>query len=214
MNNTLLTLLSAETIRRYHAAGFWRQETIYAAVAAHARRAPNAYAARDSFRRVTYDGLVAAADRLAGDLTSRGVRPGQRVGLWLPSRIECAVVLLACSRNGYVCCPSLHRDHTTADVIDLLQRIRCAAFIGQAGYGAADSAVFSELGRVASLRHAYRLAPFDHDQPLLAQVGEGPSPPPKLDPDAIVYLAFTSGTTGEPKGVLHSDNTLLANARA
>jgi acyl-CoA synthetase len=34
------------------------------------------------------------------------------------------------------------------------------------------------------------------------------------DPDKIVYLAFTSGTTGMPKGVLHSDNTLLANGRA
>jgi acyl-CoA synthetase len=35
-----------------------------------------------------------------------------------------------------------------------------------------------------------------------------------LNPDKIVYLAFTSGTTGVPKGVLHSDNTLLANGRA
>ena len=36
----------------------------------------------------------------------------------------------------------------------------------------------------------------------------------KADPNQIVYLAFTSGTTGKPKGVMHSDNTLLANARA
>jgi acyl-CoA synthetase len=39
---------------------------------------------------------------------------------------------------------------------------------------------------------------------------------PEVDanPDKIVYLAFTSGTTGQPKGVMHSDNTLLANGRA
>ncbi len=39
-------------------------------------------------------------------------------------------------------------------------------------------------------------------------------PPVDTNPDKITYLAFTSGTTGTPKGVMHSDNTLLANARA
>jgi acyl-CoA synthetase len=38
-----------------------------------------------------------------------------------------------------------------------------------------------------------------------------PLPPASTHPDQIVYLAFTSGTTGTPKGVMHSDNTLLAN---
>jgi acyl-CoA synthetase len=41
-----------------------------------------------------------------------------------------------------------------------------------------------------------------------------PAALPSTDPDRVVYLAFTSGTTGVPKGVMHSDNTLLANARA
>jgi acyl-CoA synthetase len=41
-----------------------------------------------------------------------------------------------------------------------------------------------------------------------------PRNPPDENPDKITYLAFTSGTTGNPKGVMHSDNTLLANGRA
>jgi acyl-CoA synthetase (AMP-forming)/AMP-acid ligase II len=218
MSNTLLTLLSSELMRHYYAAGFWRDDTIYALVAAHARRAPEKYAVRDCLRRVSYRALVAAADRLAADLAGRGIRPGQRVSVWLPSRIECAVALLACSRNGYVCCPSLHRDHTVGDILALLGRTRSAALIAQSGYGAdADRRdLFAALGDVGSLRHVYRLDPLMSDQGLFAQAGAAGAvaEPPRKDANRIVYLAFTSGTTGEPKGVMHSDNTLLANARA
>ena len=66
----------------------------------------------------------------------RDVQPGQRVGVWLPSRIESVVALLACSKSGAICCPSLHRDHTIGEVVELMQRTRCVAFIWQDGYGA------------------------------------------------------------------------------
>src|SRR3546814_10718353 len=48
------------------------------------------------------------------------------------------------------------------------------------------------------------------------QSGQAPATQnaPVTNADKIVYLAFTSGTTGQPKGVMHSDNTLLANGRA
>jgi acyl-CoA synthetase (AMP-forming)/AMP-acid ligase II len=215
----ILTLLSPELIRQYYAGGFWRDETIYALVSAHARRAPGAPAVRDRYRRVSYGELLAAADRVATDLARRGVRPGQRVAVWLPSRIECAVALTACSRNGYVLSPSLHRDHTVSDVLGLLARVRAAALVAQAGYGAdADRRdVFSELSGLGSLRHVCRLEPVNADQPLFPDLQAAPHAvpePPQQDPDQVVYLAFTSGTTGEPKGVMHSDNTLLANARA
>jgi acyl-CoA synthetase len=215
MGNTLLTLLSAEQIEHYYASGHWRDDTIYSLVRDHARHTPQKPALRDRFRRVDYATLTAAVDALAADLAAHGVKPGERVAVWLPSRIESVIALLACSRNGYVCCPSLHRDHTAVEILELLRRTRAAAFIGQAGYGAdADRGdIFAELGGIETLRKVYRLeAPGETSSwPSTPSINGGNI---KTDPNQVVYLAFTSGTTGVPKGVMHSDNTLLANARA
>ena len=218
--NTILTRLSAELIAQYEAAGFWRSDTIYALARGHAEHTPQAFAIRDRFRRVTYRELLAAADALAADLASHGVRYGQRVAVWLPSRIEGVVALLACSRNGYVCCPSLHRDHTAGEVIELMERTRAAALIVQAGYGADADKHISNVSAlyegVSTLYHVYWLDPLSENntQPFsgIAAATDGGAPR-KSDPNQVVYLAFTSGTTGKPKGVMHSDNTLLANAR-
>jgi acyl-CoA synthetase (AMP-forming)/AMP-acid ligase II len=214
----MFTLLSDTLIKKYEANGFWRHDTIYSLVRGHAERAPESFALRDRFRRINYRELTAAADALAADLVSRGVKHGDRVSVWLPSRVEGVIALIACSRNGYICCPSLHRDHTTGEVIELVERTRSAAFIGQAGFGAdADRRdIFAELAAFPWLRHVYHLAPltdktrggFELD-PAVANT----SLPQSRDANQIVYLAFTSGTTGKPKGVMHSDNTLLANAR-
>src|SRR5690349_10568514 len=107
MTGALLTLLNAPALAAYTAAGYWGEETLYAVAVRHAAAAPDAFAVRDRYRRLTYRALVEAADRLAASLAGRGMRPGQRVAVWLPSRVETAVALVACSRNGYVCCPSL-----------------------------------------------------------------------------------------------------------
>ena len=142
-------------------------------------------------------------------MASRGVRAGERVAIWLPSRVEIAAIILACSRNGYVCCPSLHRDHTVGDVAALLTRMRASVLFAQGGYGAdaKRNNIFDACKAITSLRAVYDLEgdalPLDAGSCSRAD-----------DPDTIVYLAFTSGTTGEPKGVMHSDNTLLANALA
>jgi acyl-CoA synthetase (AMP-forming)/AMP-acid ligase II len=213
VTNTVLTLLSAELIKHYYAAGFWCDDTIYSLVRDHAHRAPDKFALRDRFSRLTYRDLLSAADALAGDLTGRGVRPGQRVAVWLPSRIECAIALVACSRNATVCCPSMHRDHTVGEIVALLARTRAAALITQPGYGAdADRRdIFAEARGQESLRHIYRLEAQSGFSSLAHPTSDTA---PKQDPNQVVYLAFTSGTTGTPKGVMHSDNTLLANARA
>ncbi len=128
------------------------------------------------------------------------------------------VALLACSKSGAICSPSLHRDHTTGEVVELMQRTSCVAFIWQNGYGAdADKRdLIDTLKAVSTLRHIYQLKPLaETDKAPFAELAPARNDraADKTDPNQIVYLAFTSGTTGKPKGVMHSDNTLLANAR-
>src|SRR5579859_573766 len=189
MTNTMLSLLSTERLAKYTAGGFWRDETIYAIAARHAARTPDAFAVRDRGRRLTYRELVTAADALAADLAARGVRPGQRVAVWLPSRVETAVALLACSRQAFVCCPSLHRDHTVGEIVELIERMRAAAVIAQPGYGAdADHHdLFARIDGLPFLRHVYPLPPVDTIAgssaftSLLADSAAQP-PSPSLDP--------------------------------
>ena len=211
--STLLTLHNPQTARRYYDAGWWRAETMYMLLAQHAHVRPRAYALRDSHVRLTWERLLERVDALAADLHAADLKRGQRVSVWLPNRVEAAVVFLACSRNGYVCNPSLHQNYTVGEIVTLMERIQSAALFAQRGYGAdADKVdVFEAAKSLPALKRVYRMDA-DGFPALGAQAAA--LPPVDTDPDKIVYLAFTSGTTGMPKGVLHSDNTLLANGRA
>ena len=97
ITNTILTRLSAELIEQYESEGFWGGDTIYSIARWHAEHTPDAFAVRDRVRRISYRALIERADALAADLDAHGLKPGQRVAVWLPSRIEAVVALLACS---------------------------------------------------------------------------------------------------------------------
>ena len=215
MTNTLLTLHDPAAARRYYTDGLWREDTFYTLLQRHTRQRPDAYALRDAARRLTWAELLTAVDAVAADLDHAGLKRGERVAVWLPNRVEAVIVSLACSRNGYVCNPSLHQNYTVAEIVGLLERTNAAALFAQPGYGAdaRTADIFAAAAALPSLRKIYSLGdapssavPFPTEPGLL--------PVTETNPDAVVYLAFTSGTTGTPKGVMHSANTLLANARA
>jgi acyl-CoA synthetase len=227
--SALLTLQDVERARQFYEHGYWRSETLYQVLRQWAERAPDRFAFRDTNARLTYGATLRWVDAVAQDLHDAGLRSGDRVSIWLPSRIETALIFFACSRMGYVCNTSLHRDYTCDDILAFLERAGSAAFFAQPDYGAdaAKNDIFAMLGALPRLKKVYRIEALqtrvpETERPLgFAGLGFGSlghAPESRLgsagNPDRIVYLAFTSGTTGQPKGVMHSDNTILANGRA
>jgi len=213
----ILTLHDPRAARRHYETGVWRADTFYTLLAGHAATRPDAFAARDGTRRLTWQELLRWVDALADCFAEAGLRSGERVGLWLSNRLEALVAFIACDRNGYVCNPSLHRALTVKEITKLLRHIDARAILIEQGWGADVDrhdplAAFAEQLR---LRKVYRLPEARTPGPDLP----GPEVAPRAlapvddNPDKVAYLAFTSGTTGTPKAVMHSDNTLLANCR-
>ena len=118
--STILTRHDPQTARGYYLERLWQQHTLYSLVRDHASSLPAAFALRDAVHRLTWSDLLAWVDSVAEDLHLAGVRRGERVSMWVPSRVESVVTLLACSRNGYVCNPSMHQNYTAGEVLQLL----------------------------------------------------------------------------------------------
>jgi acyl-CoA synthetase len=177
-------------------------------MAAHAAARPEDVAYRDGTNTLTWRELAARVETFAAALEEKGLVPGDRVSVWMSNRIEPVIAFLACSRGGHTINPSLHSTNTCAEVGELLRRLDSAVLITEDGWGAdrGDGKLEAEIAKLPGLHTVFTPETFpDH--------GPAPKRAPVIDSDSVAYLAFTSGTTGAPKCVMHSDNTLMSNAR-
>ncbi|WP_108262416.1 class I adenylate-forming enzyme family protein [Mangrovicoccus ximenensis] len=203
-----LTLHDPSAARSYYDAGLWQDETFYQMAARHAAENPRGLALRDGRSRLDWETLKARTDAMADSFVDRGIGAGDRVAIWMSNRVEVVITFLACSREGIACNPSLHRSYTCAEIIELLTELSASALLTEDGWGADRAAKDFDamLAELPFLKKVYTLQNFpNHITQLDRQ--------PHANPDSVAYLAFTSGTTGKPKCVMHSCNTLLANAR-
>lgn len=202
-----LTIHHPAKAQQYYASGLWERDTFYGLLARHASERPDAIALQDGRRALSWRELRQMVDGVAADLREYGLVGGDRVSIWMSNRVEAVVMFLACAREGLACNPSLHKTYTCAEICELLTSLSARALLTEPGWGADRAQVDLDamLVRIPSLKAVY--TPEAFPAPV-----EGTASP-NTDPDKVAYLAFTSGTTGVPKCVMHSDNTLLANGR-
>ncbi|MFG2807946.1 class I adenylate-forming enzyme family protein [Streptomyces massasporeus] len=151
-------------------------------------------------RTLTFGALHACAERVAAGLYGMGVRPGTVVAWQLPTRIETAVLSFALARLGAVQTPVIpfYRDR---EVGFALRESRAEFFAVPGTWRGFDHTEMARRLGAKGVFQAYDDLP-EGDPSVL--------PPPPSDGTGVRWIYWTSGTTSDPKGVLHTDRSLLA----
>jgi acyl-CoA synthetase (AMP-forming)/AMP-acid ligase II len=199
--------IPAELAKRYEAAGWWTRDTIGDLLARGLQAAPGATFRVHSAVRPwagTFRDVELVARRLAAGLRTRGVGPGDVVAFQLPNWMEAAAVFWASSFLGAVVVPIVHF-YGRKELGYILQAIAPRVFVtaerfGRLEYQADLCAGVPVVGVVGR----------DFEDLLSADPMPGTI---AADPAAPTLIAFTSGTTRDPKGVIHSHQSLGCETR-
>ncbi|MFE1798476.1 MULTISPECIES: class I adenylate-forming enzyme family protein [unclassified Streptomyces] len=151
-------------------------------------------------RTLTFEELRAGAERTAAGLHDMGVRPGTVVAWQLPTRIETVVLAMALTRLGAVQSPIIpfYRDREVSFALHTSQ----AEFFAVPGtWRDFDHTAMAERIAARGTFEAYATLPTGDPASLPA--------PPTTGTD-VRWIYWTSGTTSDPKGVLHTDRSLIA----
>lgn len=194
--------------------GLWRDATLHdlfdETVATH----PDETAIVTSSERVSFKEFKERSDSLAAGLLEAGVGQGEIVTVQLPNWPELCYLQIALSRVGAVIHP-MHMAFREREMESLLGFCESGTYIGPATSGDLDNAkaVVAMRGNLPALKRviavrAQARGEWDYsfdDLPPSCEPVAVPS-----DADRIFYLNFTSGTEGDPKGFLHTHNTLIS----
>jgi cyclohexanecarboxylate-CoA ligase len=207
---------------RFRETGYWLDKTVDQLLTEAVAKAPDKVAIvadradREQAPRLTYRELERLANRAASSLLRLGVGRGDVVTVQLPNWWEFVVTAFACSKIGAVMNPVMPilRER---ELVYILNFCQAKVFMVPKTYRGFDYAAMAQgmRGDLPDLKHVIVVdgeGEGSFERTLLAS--EAGQLPPGLGPDDMAVLMFTSGTTGEPKGVMHTSNSLIACCKA
>jgi cyclohexanecarboxylate-CoA ligase len=219
---TLETSLLASRAADMRQQGWWKDKTINDCLAEVLVRTPEKTAlvahvqGNGDPRRISYRELDDMVTRAAASLTALGVTHGDVVSMQLPNVWEFVVASLAAARIGAVANPLMPilRERELAYMLDFCQAkvfIVPSIYRGH-DYAAMARSLMPQLPKLRRLIVTGDEGPDGFERVLLGADGKAAprSEDAPLRPDDVTLLMFSSGTTGAPKGVMHTSNTLLS----
>lgn len=190
-----------------------REETIYAALSEKSDRLPNheALVVPQQKKRFTFSELRSEVDRVARGIVGLGLRAGDRVGMWAANCAEWIFLQIACARTGVILV-NVNPAYRSQDLRYVLEKSRMRVLFLQAKDARADyGSILAEacLNQNLDLEHTIFLQDASWEKFVASDTEV---PPASVNPNDVVNIQYTSGTTGYAKGVLLTHRNVLNNA--
>lgn len=208
-------VLDPEQAAAYKAGGYWSGKTFFDVLHERAEEHPDREVFADAKTRITYGGLRDKVERCAEFFRRIGIRRGDTVTVQLPNRIEFPIVFFALELIGAIA-NKVNPDFRARELEYILKFSNSRAFVCPREFKGFDYVGMARAlqNSVPGLAHIIAAGgavdgAHDLDRGLVECEPIATEHRVRMDPDEIFRMAFTSGTTGDPKCVLHSFNSTL-----